>query len=370
MREVAAPEAVRLAVDGYRILDVRELVEWNAGRIPGATLVPLAEFAARIGDVAPDRSQPLLVHCAHGVRSNRAARHLDALGYRDVVSLRDSLAGWRAAGGAWEGPVSLLTEAQQRRYSRQLLMPEIGAEGQRRLLDSRVLLVGAGGLGSPAALYLAAAGLGSIGLVDDGAVEESNLQRQVLHTTDRIGMGKTASARTTLAALNPEVHVTEHPEHLDAGNVERLIGDYHVIVDGSDNFETRYVLNDAAVRLRRPLVHGSVYRWDGQITTILPFDGPCYRCIFPAPPPPELAPDCAVAGVAGVLPGLIGVLQATEVLKLRLGVGETLAGRLLTIDAAGATFSEVRVARDPACPACGIAAAERVPLLPGAAARA
>ncbi|HLE58330.1 MAG TPA: molybdopterin-synthase adenylyltransferase MoeB, partial [Candidatus Limnocylindria bacterium] len=263
-----------------------------------------------------------------------------------------------------------LTEAQQRRYSRQLLMPEIGAEGQRRLLDSRVLLVGAGGLGSPAALYLAAAGLGSIGLVDDGAVEESNLQRQVLHTTDRIGMGKTASARTTLAALNPEVQVTEHPEHLDAGNVERLMGDYHVIVDGSDNFETRYVLNDAAVRLRRPLVHGSVYRWDGQITTILPFDGPCYRCIFPAPPPPELAPDCAVAGVAGVLPGLIGVLQATEVLKLRLGVGETLAGRLLTIDAAGATFSEVRVARDPACPACGIAAAERVPLLPGAAARA
>ena len=231
--------------------------------------------------------------------------------------------------------------------------PEIGQEGQRTLLDSKVLLIGAGGLGSPAALYLAASGVGTIGLVDDDVVDESNLQRQVLHTADRVGVPKTESARMTLNALNPETTVVEHREWLTADNVERLIADYDVIVDGTDNFDTRYVLNDAAVKLRKPVVHGSIYRWDGQITTFVPFEGPCYRCMYPTQPPEELAPACAVAGVLGVLPGIVGLLQANEVFKLLLGVGETLAGRLLMFDAMTTTFDEVRVWRDPACPACG-----------------
>ena len=250
-------------------------------------------------------------------------------------------------------PEQLLTAAQARRYSRQTLIPEIGQKGQRRLLDAKVLLIGAGGLGSPVALYLAASGIGTIGLVDDDLVDESNLQRQVVHTVDRIGQPKTASARVTLEALNPETRVVEHRERLNADNVERLIADYDVIVDGTDNFDTRYVLNDAAVKLRKPVVHGSIYRWDGQVTTFVPFAGPCYRCMYPTQPPEELAPACAVAGVLGVLPGIAGMLQANEVFKLLLGVGETLAGRLLMFDAMNTEFSEVRTWRDPDCPTCG-----------------
>jgi molybdopterin/thiamine biosynthesis adenylyltransferase len=244
-----------------------------------------------------------------------------------------------------------------RRYIRQLLIPEIGQLGQRRLLDSRVLLIGAGGLGSPIALYLAASGIGTIGLVDDDVVDESNLQRQVLHTADRVGMPKTESARMTLNALNPETKVVEHRERLSAENVERLIARYDVIVDGTDNFDTRYVLNDAAVRLRKPVVHGSIYRWDGQVTTFIPFEGPCYRCMYPTQPPDELAPACSVAGVLGVLPGIVGLLQANEVFKLLLGVGEPLAGRLLMFDAMATAFDEVKIWRDPDCPACGTGAA-------------
>jgi molybdopterin/thiamine biosynthesis adenylyltransferase/rhodanese-related sulfurtransferase len=353
-REVSAAEALELAASGWRILDVREQVEWNAGHIPTATLLPLAELPARIGEVAPDRDAPLLVHCRVGARSLRASAWLLQNGYTNVASMHASLVDWRRLGGAWEAPVEqLLTPAQQRRYSRQVLIPEIGQAGQRKLLDSKVLLIGAGGLGSPAAIYMAASGIGTIGLVDDDVVDESNLHRQVLHSSDRVGMGKTESARLTLNALNPETRVVEHRERLVADNVERLIADYDVIVDGTDTFETRYLLNDAAVRLRKPVVHGSIYRWEGQVTTFVPFEGPCYRCLYPTQPPPELAPDCAEAGVLGVLPGIAGLIQANEVFKLVLGVGQTLAGRLLMFDAMTTDFSEVKISRDPACPACG-----------------
>ena len=352
-REVTAAEAVALAREGYTVIDVREQNEWDAGHVAGATLVPLRELPERIAQVAPDRSTPLLLHCAVGARSGRAAAYLTQLGYSDVVSLKGPLDHWKQQGGPWQEPAQLLSPGQQRRYARQVLIPEIGQEGQRRLLDAKVLLIGAGGLGSPIALYLAASGVGTIGLVDDDVVDESNLQRQVLHGVDRLGMRKVDSAELTLRGLNPETVVNKHVERLTADNVERLIAGYDVIVDGTDNFDTRYVLNDAAVRLGKPVVHGSIYRWDGQVTTFVPFDGPCYRCMYPTQPPAELAPACSVAGVLGVLPGIAGMLQANEVFKLVLGVGETLAGRLLMFDAMGTTFDEVRIWRDPACPACG-----------------
>jgi molybdopterin/thiamine biosynthesis adenylyltransferase/rhodanese-related sulfurtransferase len=358
-REVTTAEALRLADEGYRIIDVRERVEWDEGHIGGALHMPLADVASRIEAEVPDRDTPLLVHCLSGARSGRASAHLASIGYRNVVNLKSHLSEWPAAGGAWEEAERVLTPAQQRRYSRQVLIPEIGQEGQRRLLDAKVLLIGAGGLGSPIALYLAASGIGTIGLVDDDVVDESNLQRQVLHGMDRLGMRKVDSAELTLRGLNPETTVVKHAERLSAANVERLIGGYDVIVDGTDNFDTRYVLNDAAVRLRKPVVHGSIYRWDGQVTTFVPFEGPCYRCMYPTRPPDELAPACDIAGVLGVLPGIAGLLQANEVFKLVLGVGETLAGRLLMFDAMGTTFDEVRVWRDPACPACGEGAAQR-----------
>jgi Dinucleotide-utilizing enzymes involved in molybdopterin and thiamine biosynthesis family 2 len=307
----------------------------------------------RIAELVPDRETPLLVHCLSGARSARAGAALSQLGYRDVVNVAGHIGEWKTLGGAWEEPRQLLSDAQRARYSRQMLIPEIGQEGQRKLLDARVLLIGAGALGSGAAFYLASSGVGSIGLVDDDVVEESNLQRQILHTTDRIGMLKTESGRISINALNPETRVVEHRERLTAENVERLIADYDVVLDGTDNFDTRYVLNDAAVKLRKPVVHGSIYRWDGQVTTFVPFEGPCYRCMYPTQPPPELAPACSVAGVLGVLPGIIGLLEANEVFKLVLGVGETLAGRLLMFDAMSTSFDEVRIWRDPACPACG-----------------
>jgi molybdopterin/thiamine biosynthesis adenylyltransferase/rhodanese-related sulfurtransferase len=352
-REVDAAGAVALAREGFTVIDVREPSEWNAGHVDGAVLLPLAELRRRIASVVPDRTAPLLVHCAVGARSARAAAELTQMGYTNVVNLKGPIGGWQEVGGAWVEPPALLTPAQQRRYARQTLIPEIGQEGQRRLLDARVLLIGAGGLGSPVALYLAASGIGTIGLVDDDVVAESNLQRQVLHWEDRLGMLKVDSAELTLRGINPETRVVKHVERLAAGNVDRLIGEYDVIVDGTDNFEARYVLNDAAVRLRKPVVHGSIYRWDGQVTTFVPFEGPCYRCMYPSQPPAELAPACSVVGVLGVLPGIVGILQATEVLKLVLGVGRTLSGRLLMLDAMGTTFDEIQVERDPGCPACG-----------------
>ena len=356
-REVNVADAVRLGNDpAVAIIDVREQSEWDAGHSPSATLVPLRQVAARIGEVVPDRQTPILVHCAVGARSASAAATMAQRGYANVTSLRGDIREWRQKGGAWESGGVGLTDAQRRRYSRQMLIPGVGPDGQRRLAESRVLLIGAGGLGSPAAFYLAAAGVGTIGLVDDDVVDESNLQRQILHTTDRVGMKKVESARMALTALNPEVRVVGHDERLTADNVERLIAPYHVIVDGTDNFDTRYVLNDAAVKLRKPIVHGSVYRFDGQVTTFIPFEGPCYRCMYPTMPPDELAPGCDIAGVLGVLPGLIGLLQANEVFKLVLGIGDPLAGRLVMLDALSTEFSEVKVWRDPSCPACGTGA--------------
>ena len=364
--EVSVADALKLGGE-RRIIDVRELVEWNEGHIPTATLLPLAEIATTIDTVVPDKTTPLLVHCAVGARSRRASQYLAQIGYTDVLNMQGRLAEWKALGGAWEVPTPLLSETERRRYSRQVLIPEIGQEGQRRLLDSRVLLIGAGGLGSPAALYLAAAGIGTLGIVDDDVVDESNLQRQVLHTADRVGMPKTESAEMTLIALNPDVRVVRHAERLDAANVDWLVAEYDVIVDGTDNFETRYLLNDASVTYRKPVVHGSIYRWDGQVTTFVPFEGPCYRCLYPTQPPEELAPACAVAGVLGVLPGIIGLLQANETVKLVLGVGETLAGRMLLFDALTTSFDEIRLWRDPACPSCGKGVAEPQPVAAAAA---
>jgi sulfur-carrier protein adenylyltransferase/sulfurtransferase len=352
-REVDTAEAVRLADQGFLVIDVREQTEWDAGQVAGATLLPIAVVADRIAEVAPDRDAPLLLHCAVGVRSERAASWLVQLGYTNVINLRAPITEWRDRGGRWEEPVPLLSPAQQRRYARQVLVPEIGQEGQRALLDAKVLLIGAGGLGSPIALYLAAAGVGTIGIVDDDVVDESNLQRQVLHAVDRLGMRKVDSAERTIRGLNPETNVVKHAERLEADNVEQLIGGYDVIADGTDNFDSRYVLNDAAVRLRKPVVHGSIYRWDGHVTTFVPFAGPCLRCMHPAPPPDGLAPACSAAGVLGVLPGIVGLMQANEVLKLLLGVGQTLSGRLLMFDAKASTFDEVAMPRDPSCPACG-----------------
>jgi sulfur-carrier protein adenylyltransferase/sulfurtransferase len=359
-REVDAAEAVALARSGYHVIDVREPAEWDAGHVTGPTLLPLGEVRERIGEVAPDPTAPLLLHCAVGGRSRRAAAALVEMGYTDVVNLDAPIGDWRAQGGAWDEPLGL-TEPQRRRYARQVLLPEIGVDGQRRLLDARVLIIGAGGLGSPAALYLAASGIGTIGIVDDDVVDESNLQRQVLHGVDRIGMPKVDSAEITLRRLNPDTAVVKHGERLTADNVDRLLAGYDVVVDGTDNLDTRYLLNDAAVHARLPVVHGSVYRWDGQVTTFLPFVGPCYRCMHPVQPPAELAPDCDVAGVLGVLPGIVGTLQANEVLKLLLGVGEPLVGRLVMFDARGTTFEEIAISRDPACPSCGDGAAGRRP---------
>ncbi len=302
----------------------------------------------------PDRSTPVVVYCAHGIRSLQAARYMTAVGFEDVVSLAGGTEAWRAADLAWEAPAgSLLTDEQMRRYGRHLLMPEVGIEGQARLLASRVLLVGAGGLGSPVALYLAAAGVGTIGIVDFDVVDLSNLQRQVLHTTDRVGRAKVDSARASIAALNPAVRVVSHEAMLTPDNVDGLISGYEVVVDGTDSFETRYALNDAAVRLGIPVVHASVYRFEGQLTVFDPATGPCYRCLYPSPPPPELAPPCSVAGVLGVVPGIMGMLQANETLKLLLGIGDPLVGRLLLFDALEATFEELVLRRDPGCVTCG-----------------
>ena len=353
VRDVNIDEAVALAREGYRVIDVREQSEWDTGHVVGATLVPLGDVPQRIAEVVPDRDTPLVVHCAVGGRSSRATAWLEQMGYTNVANVKAPISRWKDVGGDWEEPRSSLSPSQQRRYARQVLIPEIGEQGQRTLLDAKVLLIGAGGLGSPIALYLAASGVGTIGLVDDDVVDESNLQRQVLHGVDDVGALKAESAERTIRALNPETNVIKHVERMGADNVERLIAGYDVIVDGTDNFDTRYVLNDAAVKLRKPVVHGSIYRWDGQITTFVPFEGPCYRCMYPTQPPPELAPACSVAGVLGVLPGIVGMLQANEVFKLVLGVGDTLAGRLLMFDAMGTTFDEVRIWRDPSCPVCG-----------------
>ncbi len=355
IEEVDAPQARALveSAEPPVIVDVREADEWEEGHIPGAVHVPRGYLESRIEQVAPDRSRPVLVYCAGGARSAFAAKSLEELGYESVVSLAGGYTDWKRNGFPTQLPQTLGPE-QRSRYSRHLLIPEVGVEGQLKLLSSRVLLIGAGGLGSPAGLYLAAAGVGTLGIVDDDRVDASNLQRQIAHSTDTLGEWKADSAKRTLEALNPDVNVVTYKERISSENVERILADgWDVIVDGADNFPTRYLLNDAAVWHDIPLVHGSIYRFEGQVTVFEPHEGPCYRCLFPQPPPPELAPSCAEGGVLGVLPGIVGSLQASEALKLCLGIGETLVGRLLLFDALSTEFSEVRLRRDPACPVCG-----------------
>lgn len=336
----------------FVLVDVREKNEWNEGYIPGAIHVPRGYLELQIEEAVPDKSKKVVLYCAGGVRSLMAGNTLQQMGYEDVVSMAGGFGQWKASGYNFVQPRTM-SDAQAKRYSRHILIPEVGEEGQFKLLDSRVLLIGAGGLGSPAAYYLAAAGVGTLGIIDADVVDDSNLQRQILHNTSRIGQYKAESARQTLTELNPDVKVNTYIERLDEENVHRIIADYDVIVDGTDNFPTRYLLNDAAILANKPVVHGSVFRFEGQLTIFKPYDGPCYRCLYPEPPPPALAPSCAEAGVLGVLPGIIGLLQATETIKLLLNLGDPMVGRLLTFDALAGEFNELRLYRDPNCPACG-----------------
>lgn len=336
----------------FVLVDVREKNEWNEGYIPGAIHVPRGYLELQIEEAVPDKAKKVVLYCAGGVRSLMAGNTLQQMGYEDVVSMAGGFGQWKASGYNFVQPRTM-SDAQAKRYSRHILIPEVGEQGQFKLLDSRVLLIGAGGLGSPAAYYLAAAGVGTLGIIDADVVDDSNLQRQILHNTERIGQYKAESARKTLTALNPDVNVITYIERLDEENVHRIIADYDVIVDGTDNFPTRYLLNDAAILANKPVVHGSVFRFEGQLTIFKPYDGPCYRCLYPEPPPPALAPSCAEAGVLGVLPGIIGLLQATETIKLLLNLGDPLVGRLMTYDALAGEFNELRLYRDPNCPACG-----------------
>ena len=355
--EIDEVDAVRarevIENDDPVIVDVREQDEWDEGHIPGAIHIPRGYLESRIEGAAPDRSRQILLYCSAGNRSAFAAKTLQDLGYDESVSLAGGFTDWKRNGF----PVELsagLDAPRRARYSRHLLIPEVGEQGQLKLLDSKILLIGAGGLGSPASLYLAAAGVGRIGIVDADVVDESNLQRQIVHSTERLGEAKVESAKRTIEALNPDVQVVPYKERLTSENIERILADgWDVIVDGADNFPTRYLVNDASVWHGAPVVHGSIYRFEGQVTVFKPGAGPCYRCLFPAPPPPELAPSCAEGGVLGVLPGVIGSLQASEALKLALGIGEPLVGRLLLFDALSAEFNEVSIRRDPECPVCG-----------------
>jgi len=338
--------------NGATIVDVRETEEFAAGHIPGAKHVPRGYLESRIEGAVPDRAQHVILYCASGNRSAYAARTLiDDLGYENVESMLGGITLWKDRGYEVDVPKTLTAE-QRERYSRHLLLDEVGLEGQQKLLDAKVLLLGAGGLGSPAALYLAAAGVGTLGIVDNDTVDLSNLQRQVIHSTDRIGVSKVDSAEQTINALNPDVRVIKHEVRLDATNIMKILPGYDIVVDGLDNFPTRYLLNDASVRLKIPVVSAAILGFEGQLSVFKPYDGPCYRCLFPVPPPAELAPSCGANGVLGVLPGTMGLLQATEVIKLILDEGEPLIGRLLMYDALAARVTEVKVRRDPDCPIC------------------
>ena len=353
--EVTSPEAHAFAAgaDPPAFLDVRNREEWEEGFVPGATWIPRGNLESRIEGLLPDRDRELVVYCATGARSAFAAKSLGDLGYTRVSSMAGGYVDWKRNGFEIETP-AVLSPEQRARYSRHLLIPEVGEEGQQKLLNARVLLIGAGGLGSPASLYLAAAGVGTLGIVEDDVVDDSNLQRQIVHSTDRLGEPKVLSAKRTIEALNPDVTVVGYQERLSSENVDRILADgWDVIVDGAENFPTRYLVNDASFWHDVPVVHGSIYRFEGQVTVFEPGEGPCYRCLFPTPPPPELAPSCAEGGVLGVLPGIVGSLQTSEALKLILGVGDTLRGRLLLFDALATSFDEVIVRKDPACPVCG-----------------
>jgi len=360
IREIdVADVATWLASDSAPVLlDVRDPAEHATGCIGSALLVPRALLETRIAALVPDQDIPIVAYCAAGQRSLLAARALAEMGYQNVSSMRGGFAQWQRAGHRWivpalDGDAPPLTPGQAERYARHLRLAEIGIAGQKKLLASRVLCIGVGGLGSPASLYLAAAGVGTLGIIDADVVDLSNLQRQVVHGSDRIGIPKVDSAAFTLARLNPEVRLVTLNERLTAENAPVVLAGFDVIVDGSDNFTTRYLVNDAALRLRKPVVHAAIQRFEGQLTVFAATGAPCYRCVFPHPPPADAAPSCAEAGVLGVLPGVLGVLQATEAIKLVLGIGESLAGRLLTYDALSLEFNEVRLRANPACPACG-----------------
>ena len=352
IREVNVDEVKRLleARAPVKLVDVREVDEYAGGRLPGALHIPRGYLELRIEDRAR-RDEDLVVYCAGGTRSALAAKTLKELGYTRVASMAGGFNRWSDAALPVEKPF-VLTAEQKERYRRHLILPEVGEEGQAKLLQAKVLLLGAGGLGSPAALYLAAAGVGTLGIVDSDVVDLSNLQRQVIHTREFQGQPKVVSARAAIEALNPDVKVVPFQERLTSDNVLSVLEGFDLVLDGGDNFPTRYLLNDACVLLGRPNIHGSIFRFEGQVTSFVPRQGPCYRCLYPAPPPPELAPSCAEAGVLGVLPGIVGLLQANEALKLILGKGQPLVGRLLTFDALGTRFQELKLRRDPKCPVC------------------
>ncbi|HUG31460.1 MAG TPA: molybdopterin-synthase adenylyltransferase MoeB [Acidimicrobiia bacterium] len=333
------------------VLDVREPDEFEQGAIPSAILAPRGLLESSVSRHLTSADHEVVLYCEGGARSALAAKTLEEMGYGNVWSLEGGFTRWKRDGLAWRVPESL-TSDQRGRYSRHILLPEVGEEGQAELLDAKVILIGAGGLGSPAAMYLAAAGVGTIGIVDSDVVDVSNLQRQIIHNLDRLGQSKVESARETLTALNPDVKVEPHNVRLSADNVLELLSGYDLIIDGGDNFPTRYLVNDASLHLRTPVVHGSIFRFEGQVSVFDPYQGPCYRCQYAEPPPPELAPSCAEAGVLGVLPGIIGSIQAVEAIKLILGIGEPLVGRLLTYDALTQEFIDLRIRRNPDCPAC------------------
>ncbi|MFQ5352238.1 MAG: molybdopterin-synthase adenylyltransferase MoeB [Candidatus Binatia bacterium] len=334
------------------LLDVREKEEFREGHLGGALSIPRGFLEMQVEAKLADKDQTVVAYCQSGVRSLFAAKALRDMGYTDVRSMGGGYGAWKGAGNEWTKPFQFSSE-QLNRYSRHFLLPEVGEAGQAKLLQARVLCLGAGGLGSPAAFYLAAAGVGTIGLVDDDVVDLSNLQRQILHNNDRVGMPKTESARLTLSALNPDCNVVEHRTRLDSSNVLGIFADYDIIVDGCDNFPTRYLVNDACVMTGKTNVHGSIFQFEGQATVFKPGDGPCYRCLFPEPPPPGMAPSCQEAGVLGVLPGLVGCIQALEAMKIILGAGEPLIGRLAHIETLGMDIRILKLRRDPACPMCG-----------------
>jgi len=358
IREVEPAEVEPRAADTV-MLDVREAEEYSQGAIAGAVHVARGSLELEVEGRIPDKSKPVVVYCAGGVRSAFAAKTLAELGYSDVASMAGGFNRWKDEGHPWSTP-RVLSDEQRNRYQRHLLLPEIGPSGQQKLLDSKVLVLGAGGLGSPASIYLAAAGVGTIGILDMDVVDRSNLQRQILHNSDRIGERKVESARKTLTALNPDVNVVTHDVRLGADNVVEIMSGYDLVVDATDNFPSRYLVNDAALLTRTTVVHGSIFRFEGQATVFQPYVGPCYRCLFPEPPPAEFAPSCAEAGVLGVLPGIIGSIQAVEAIKLLVGIGEPLVGRLLAYDALAEEFRSFSFRRDPNCPACGEAAGQIV----------
>jgi molybdopterin/thiamine biosynthesis adenylyltransferase/rhodanese-related sulfurtransferase len=354
IKEVGVDDVKKVVAskNGTVLVDVREREEWTEGFIPGAKWIPRGYLELRIEEQVPDKNTPVVLYCAGGSRSAFAARSLRELGYDNVASMAGGFAAWKRSGADFDKPF-ILTPKQVERYSRHTMLPEVGEEGQIKLLKSRVLCIGAGGLGSPSALYLAAAGVGTLGMIDNDVVDESNLQRQIIHANDRVGLPKVESAAMTIAKLNADVKVVPHQARLTRENVMDIMSQYDVIVDGADNFQTRYLLNDAALKLNKPIVHASIYRFEGQVTCFIPDQGPCYRCLYPSPPPPDMAPSCQEAGVLGVLCGIIGSIQVNEAIKIILGKPNTLAGRLLIFDALKTKFRELKLRRDPNCPTCG-----------------